>query len=828
MICFRVAAPVNVAVLLEAASSGASLSPESRFPPRRLDGATHICSCASPSTDATLRPSDESRHQEKRPSQHDTTAPSTSSTHQEFPLQQQQQQQQQNQQQDQQARASHQDASESGRCVDCGKLRKLVISYTIEDLDTIGATPLESKLPPRACSCEAISSLYMGDGAGPSNAEEQHHRPDLRKFRSVEPRWANASFLAPEDALEGDLPLKQSMDGNEYRWELHTSKTDVDLTRRVKCSCHNLTPEEKKPHERGDLRKHHSAETDKWSIPPDHLLATPHDLRKHLSDDSRMARGEVAGWTLQVPEVMPNPKPRCTCPKPTIISPSPLDDKKARFQDPENRILYAKSLTTEESRPSAAAAAAAAASEIRPELKKHASEDPRQGAKESGRTKERGKLVQQKAVVISTGTSKKWDVKERPTALLSPEDEARTKAQRSRWAGMPHFSLPAERRDHKWRKGQDSFGEGAKSKSLKERPKYSVRRSISPEPDPRGMLRLNNRVVKRLISPEITITDAKWAPYEGHSPLPTIGIKKREPKHLSDIKWTPYDNSPSDESFGNLPPPEDPNRSPFQHPTPCFPPPLASPTHVVDEDEKERWRFLNVISPFPLYQGAWKDESPEKTPPKRYSSPEDLSPPVWSPQEPATPVKRQKPPSPKKATVKGHGASRKRGMRGRSESKHHPGSDKLQLPTTTLVRASSEEPKSRMRPQLLRSKALLEVPKSGAISAAKRSQSEEVPRYRSSEGWRGPSRAKSEEASRFGDPWSSIDSESPEVRQYVTTVWICIELVEIFTSRPIDKSLIFLTVCVIRTRACVCIWAFLPFVKLTTLPATSRNILLFG
>ena len=635
-------------------------------------------------------------------------------------------------------------------------MRKIVISYTIEDLDTIDSAPLESVKLHRACSCEAIGASSQASG---SSINDHHQRPDLRKYQSVEPRWANTSFLSPADALAAEVARKHGTDANEYRWELHTSKTDVDLTRKVKCSCHSSTPEEKKPQERGDLRKHHSAENDKWSA--ENLLTPPHDLRKHLSDDSRMARGE-GGWTLQVPEVMPNPKPRCTCPKSTTIAPSPLEERKTRFVDPEKRILYSKSLTPDEP-------VTTVPQVERAELKKHASEDIRQNVKEESRPKERGKLVQQKAVVISTGASKKWDVKERPTALLVSPEESRMKAQRSKWAGMPHFSLPAERKDSKWRKSHDAtFGEGAKSKSLKERPKYSIRRSISPEPDPRQQLRLESRVVKRLISPDITITDAKWAPYEGYSPLPTIGMKKREPKSISEMKWAPYDASPSDESFGNLPPPEDPNRSPFNHPTPSYPPPLAEPDREVDDDEKERWRFLNVISPFPLYQGAWREESPEKTPPKRIPTPEDLGPPVWSPQKPSDAVRRKPSvPSPKKATIKSHGASRKRGMRARSESKHHPGSDRLQLPGN-FGRALSEEPKPRARPQLLRSKALLEVP--GAISAAKRSLSEEVPRYRASEGWRGPSRAKSEEASRFGDPWSSMDSESPEVRQYVTTV----------------------------------------------------------
>lgn len=72
--------------------------------------------------------------------------------------------------------------------------------------------------------------------------------------------------------------------------------------------------------------------------------------------------------------------------------------------------------------------------------------------------------------------------------------------------------------------------------------------------------------------------------------------------------------------------------------------------------------------------------------------------------------------------------SKKKALRARSES--HQAEDRL-MPPTVIVRAASEEAKSRQRPQLMRSKALLEVP--ATIGIGKRSLSEEVPRMRARE-----------------------------------------------------------------------------------------------
>ncbi|CAK9812655.1 hypothetical protein ANTQUA_LOCUS7352 [Anthophora quadrimaculata] len=639
-------------------------------------------------------------------------------------------------------------------------------------MDAIESAPLESQRTPtsqRTCSCDTVDAGTVRD------------RGDLRKYRSTDSRWAGGSspHLSPDDAF-WDLK-KRASEGTEFRWALHTSSTDLDLARRTKCSYHSLTPEEKKPHDvqRGDLRKHHSAETDKWSVKPDYLKTPMHDLRKHSSDDTRMAR--EARW-LQVPEVLPNPKPRCTCPKSKILSPSPpaepTEQKEPEepvvpvqvpvpvvVQEPERKLYYSASLTVERKDEPAVQTISE-----KPELKKHASEDTRLVRTE--RVRERPKLERSHARVDSQ-TSKKWGAKEKVT---SPDEG---KKARPKWAMKPHFSLPVEKKESKWR-SQDST-EGFKSKSLKERPKYSIRRSMSPEPDPRQMTKLENRIVRRLISPEITITDAKWAPYEDASPLPTVGIKKREPKHISEIKWTPYDGSPPEGggvggSFAVQEPEEPKSWSPFHNVTPTHhPPPEATPCRSDDEDF--RWRILNQVSAFPIYQGGWKEESPERTPPRKIQSPVDLSPPIWSPQVPTTPVKRQRSqqqqyspqPVQRKSIVKGRGLSKKKALRARSESSHQ--NDDRLMPPTVIVRAASEEPKSRQRPQLVRSKALLEVPVTMGIT--KRSLSEEVPRMRARERARGPNRARSEEAPKYEDPWFANDSltaEKTELREYVTTV----------------------------------------------------------
>ncbi|XP_076233357.1 uncharacterized protein LOC143178518 [Calliopsis andreniformis] len=751
----RLADLVTEVACLVPASSGVSSSPESRYQPRRLDGAAHTCWCASTGTAATSRHSDDGRRDdEELPSQLDPTASTSTST---LPRQ--------SHQHHHHHRPSRDEGEPSGRCPSCGQRRREEIFYTIEDLDAIEPAPLESQRTPtlRTCSCDQ-----------PETSTSERERGDLRKYRSTETRWTGGSFLSPDDAI-WDLK-KRASDGTEFRWELHTSNTDLDLAKKTKCSCHSLTPEEKKSHEvqRGDLRKHHSAETDKWSVKPDYLELPMHDLRKHSSDDTRMAR--EARW-LQVPEVLPNPKPRCTCPKPKTLPPaSPVELKeqeveKPKIQEPtvtapERKLYYSASLNVE--RPEEPPAIKAE----KPELKKHASEDTRMLRPE--RPRDRPKLERSHARVDSQ-MSKKWSVKEKVT---SPEE---VKKVRSKWAMKTHFSLPAEEKKPKWRSQEST--EAFKSKSLKERPKYSIRRIMSPEPDPRQISRLENRIVRRLISPEITITDAKWAPYEDASPLPTIGIKKREPKHISEIKWTPYDGSPTTADHGGsfaVQEPEEPKSwSPFHNVTPTHhPPPEAAPC---SDDEEFRWRILNQVSAFPIYQGGWKDESPERTPPRTAHSSVDLSTPIWAPQVPASPMKRQRsqqqcspqpaPPVHRKSIAKVRGLSKKKPFRARSESSHQGEMERL-VPPTVIVRAASEEPKGRQRPQLMRSKALLEVPVPMGIT--KRSLSEEVPRARSRDRPRGPNRARSEEAPKCDDPWFRNEDlqagKTAELREYVTTV----------------------------------------------------------
>lgn len=620
----------------------------------------------------------------------------------------------------------------------------------IEDLDAIEPAPLESqRTPTRICSCEEVDVTTDKYG-------------DLRKVRSVDVRWSASSFLSPDDAI-WDLRRRTS-EGTEFRWELHISSTDLNISKKVRCSCHSLTPEEKKPEgmpQRGDLRKHHSAETDKWSV--ENLLMPMHDLRKHSSDDTRFAR--EARW-LQVPDVMPNPKPRCTCPKVKTPAPaSPVEQKptvepEKPVQKEERKLYYSKSLTPEES----------TAPWEKPEIKRQASEEPKPIRIEKPR--ERPKL--ERSAQVRSESSRKWGLKEKEKEkekerIRSPLESK--KPLRARWAMKPHVSLPAEKKAPKWYRSQDE----TKSKSLRERPKYSIRRSMSPEPDPRQVSRLENRIVRRLISPEITITSTKWAPYEDSSPLPTIGIKKREQKHISDIKWTPYDESPSDIPIEVI---DETKWSPFHNVTPTHcPPPDATPCKSDDEDF--RWRILNQVAPFPLYQGGWKDESPEKTPPKKMSTPEDLSPPIWSPMVPATPTAKRKSiaqleRSPECSPMKERRSSkprltRKGAFRAKSMAPTtHPLEDRLPQagpPPGKMVRAASEEPQ-RQRPQLTRSKALLEVPV--PIGATKRSLSEEGPRMRPRERPRAPERARSEEVPKYDDPW--IESESSELREYVTTV----------------------------------------------------------
>ncbi|XP_050458950.1 muscle M-line assembly protein unc-89-like [Cataglyphis hispanica] len=631
----------------------------------------------------------------------------------------------------------------------------------IEDLDAIEPAPLESqRTPTRLCSCEGVDVV------------SRQERGQLWKFRSTEVRWGTSSFLSPDDAIL-DLRRRTS-ETTEFRWELHTSSTDLDLARKTKCSCHSLTPETKKPEgtQRGDLRKHHSAETDKWSDRPENLLMPIHDLRKHSSDDTRFARD--AKW-LQVPDVMPNPKPKCTCPKvKTPPPPTPMEQKvpvvepEKPVQKEEKRLYYSKSLTPDES----------AIPWEKPEIKRQVSEDPRAVRKEKSR--ERPKL--ERSAQVRSESSRRWGFKDKEKdkekeKVVSPAESK--KPLRARWAMKPHVSLPAEtKKSSKWYRSQDE----TKSKSLRERPKYSIRRSMSPEPDPRQMTRLENRIVRRLISPEISITSTKWAPYEDSSPLPTIGIKKREQKHISEIKWTPYDESPSDIPVEMI---DDKKWSPFQNVTPTHCPPPVAATPAKSDDEDFRWRILNQVAPFPLYQGGWKDESPEKTPPKRIATPEEImGTPVWSPMVPTTPTGKRKSiaqpqdQSPEYSPTARRPSKPRLTRKGAFRAKTsipttNPLEDRLPQagpppkitpPPTVVVRAASEDSK-RQRPLLTRSKALLEVPH---IDATKRSLSEEGPRIRPRERPKVPTRTRSEEVSKYDDPW--FRSESPEMREYVTTV----------------------------------------------------------
>lgn len=738
MISIRPAVPANAEVCLAAASNGASSSPESRYPPRQLDGATHTCWCASPGTAATSRHSDDGHHDDVEPlSQLDPTA-STSTSTPTLPRQQ--------------PRSSRDDDI---FCPSCGRRRREEISWMIEDLDAIEPAPLESqRTPTRICTCEEV--------------DVRRERGSFLRVRSTEVTWSTSSFLSPDDAIL-DLRRRTS-EGTEFRWELHTSITDLDLARRTKCSCHSLIPEEKKREggHRGDLRKHHSAETDKWSIRPENLLTPMHDLRKHSSDDTRFAR--EAKW-LRVPDVMPNPKPRCTCPKvktpppasPVEVKPIEREPEKPA-QKEEKKLYYSKSMTPEDS---------AAVPWEKPEVKRQASEDPRAARGK----RDRPKL--ERTAKVRSDSSRRWgfsarekdkDKEKEKEKVVSPPVESK-KPLRARWAMKPHVSLPSEKKAPKWYRSQDE----PKSKSLRDRPKYSIRRSMSPEPDPRQVSKLENRIVRRLISPEITITNTKWAPYEDSSPLATIGMKKRDQKHISDIKWTPYDESPGEIPVEVI---DDKKWSPFHNVTPTHCPPPEPATPSKSDDEDFRWRILNQVAPFPLYQGGWKDESPERTPPKMMSMEDLETSPVWSPRVPTTPVVKRKsiaqPPdySPEYISPRRRSSKPRLIRKGafRTKVPTNPLEDRLPQggppPPTVIVRAASEETK-RQRPQLTRSTALLEVPKH--IDATKRSLSEEGPRMHPRERPKPPGRTRSEEVPNYDDPWL-VRAESPELREYVTTV----------------------------------------------------------
>lgn len=593
-------------------------------------------------------------------------------------------------------------------CSDCGRQRPLEITYTIEDLDVL----------------ERQQQLLL-NSAGTSTATN---------FTRIGPqcRPGYRSFLSPDDALR-DL-RRHASQGAEIRWELQTSRTDVNLPGDNKrcCGCRKRRPSsqdelDRRATERPDLRKHHSAEIDKWSLRQDN----EHELRKHLSDDGAGSRMDGGGnrrlllerkWTLQVPEVHENPRRRCTCPKsPRAVSPSP-----EASSDASSRSLSG-------SRSGGAGVLGSSDDEIA-QIRRSISPIDQQ----------------QQAPSI---------VKQQPTK----------RTLRRRWAEKAHQSLPAvEKRETKWIK---AFEDG-KSKSLKERPKYSVRRSLSPDPDPRQVLRLESRLVRRYISPEITLKNAKWAPYEGHSPLPNVGVRgRRDVKKIADIKWQPYEEtSPKQELLEPDSPPKDDDE--FRNITPThLPPPLADGVKNSTSEEQFRMRFLNQVSAFPIYQGAWREETPPPSP-----KPE---PPIWSPQKPRQQASIQQPtpspsPPPRKSSTFKIRSGRKKSSRAKSqEQQQQP------LVVTTTIRASSQEGQRR-RPQLQRSTAfnLLDITHPH-IDPSKRSLSEEVTGiHRRSESTKHTQmmmmrtmRAKSEDASRYMSVWDpNKDEGNQELREYVTTV----------------------------------------------------------
>lgn len=523
----------------------------------------------------------------------------------------------------------------------------------------------------------------------------------MRKHRSVETRWAN-SFLSPEEP-RWDLRGRAAK-STEFRWELHTSQTDVDIARnsRANCSCHSFYgSDEKRPGDRGDLRKHHSAETDKWSLHPDAAIPR-HHLRKHNSDDTRMARD--ARWTLQVPDILPNPKTRCTCPKAKRLSLSPVDSQPSINQRED---FFTSTLKKD----------LASASSSKSASKKHS--DAKDGKSPDVRVKPAGRELKRQTRIDSQGSSKRWETKDH----LPSKGEGQ-KLTQARWAGETQLSLPVETRGTTWLRGQRSLGEmglGNKTGTRdKQKPETCTSLSLEPIRVGQASVSLDGSSIDsttngRHIFPSISFSDSKWASYEGQSPLPSVSAKKNEQEKLvkEDFK----------ESW-----------SPFRHVTPtCFPPPQSSPN--ANKNDDGRWKFLNQISPFPIYQGAWKECSPSDEVYLQIVTPENppkLSPKIIDPE-----------------LIKGE-------LIRRAKSEEAP------------VQTSAES-RSRQRPQLLRSKALLEVP---AIDPAKRSLSEEVPRYRMNETMRGPNRARSEEGSKYGDPWfaNNLVAESTEMCQYVTTV----------------------------------------------------------
>ncbi|KAL7307744.1 hypothetical protein TKK_0000417 [Trichogramma kaykai] len=671
---------------------------------------------------------------------------------------------------------------DSERCQDCGHRRPLEISYTIEDLDTLDQRQRQLRQSRSSGGLEVSS--------------------DGRRCRS---------FLSPDDALR-DL-RKHASQGAEIRWELHSSRSDVGqaTTASTTCGCHRsqstLTP--RSHPQRGDLRKHHSAEKDKWSLKPE----SEHDLRKHLSDDCRMAgSSREPRWTehLQVPEVHANPRQRCTCAKrlgPVSLSPSPSDE------------------TPEDSRRPSLRASRSLSPEDLPQQQQLLQKRP------SATDSRSLTPVPQSEQQARTPSPQPQPEAQKANSKASKKDKARIaeerKAMRSKWALKPHFSLPSEPKGHKLWSDKDP-----KSKSLKERPKYSVRRSLSPDPDPRQVYRLDNRLVRKLISPEVSLVDAKWAPYEGHSPLPNVGMRRRDTKKVvHEIQWQPYESpihigksanaaAPATESsegplaystlekqvsiYGAEDPPKPGDE--FSSVTPThLPPPIATPQHGVssgtdDDDEAFRMRMLNQVSAFPMYQGAWREETPPPSPPAP-----DLSTPVWAPKPPTPPpVRKQQsvravtpsPPPEKRSTFKLRSTSSKKKAAMRAKSQESTRQDKRRSTVKHSTRRADprlddqdiyqqqqqqqQQPNQRRRPQLLRSKALLlEAP---TMEASKRSLSEEVRPKRRTESSvkRGLYfRAKSEDAARY-NPWLSGDEDDyeydegvdleAELREYVTTV----------------------------------------------------------
>lgn len=540
---------------------------------------------------------------------------------------------------------------------------RLEISYTIEDLDYV----------------------------------EANNRKQMRKHHTTDSRWAPGGYLSPDDAL----------------WDQRrSSSTGIPEVRR-RCGCHDGPPSNsQEPRAFPELRKHHSAEIDKWSLKPDEPST---ELRKHLSDDSRMAAIQNSGWsTLRVPEPGPNPRQRCTCPRRSLpVSTSPSSIASSPAPPPKIEIKAQES----EKQPDPPAP-------VKPEPAPSSS------------------------------------------AVKLPQQPHKARFLRNRWAGKAHASLPAEPVGAA-KQAAKFFGRStdeSKTKSLREKMINSIRRSVSPEPPEKQMQKhLNNRVVRRLISPDIKVTNAKWMPYEIDSPLPSVGIRRREPPpKLSEIIWRdPYEESPyinlqlRPDVIQEMEEAEDEEDdgagvSPTHNP----PPEVDRSASPQDPDEEFRWRMFNQISPFPLFQGAWRDESPPLSPSRTPSPQPPMEPPVWELRTATpSPEPTAEPPPKPKPTI-------------RDFKKHSTLRARL---TGKYLGKSQDSAMTKSRPQLVHSRDQLNLPK---LKLDKRSLSEEAPTRKRKESlgiWKmkGPVRAKSEEAGRAALRWGADDDE---MREYITSL----------------------------------------------------------